>query len=103
MTNWTLRDLANNTYTFPAFALAAFSEVKVWTNSGTNDAANLYWGRNQAVWNNTGDTAIVRGAAPCDAGIKTSSTANATRPPPAALRPASKLAARTSRRPPSPY
>ncbi len=62
MTNWTLRDLANNTYTFPAFTLAGGATVRVWTNSGTNDGANLYWGRAQAVWNNTGDTAILRDA-----------------------------------------
>lgn len=63
MTGWTLRDLANNTYTFPAFTLAAGAEVRVWTGPGINNAANLYWGRGQAVWNNTGgDTAIVRDA-----------------------------------------
>jgi lamin tail-like protein/phospholipase D-like protein len=62
MTSWPLRDLANNTYTFPAFTLPAGAEVKVWTNTGTNDAANLYWGRAQAAWNNTGDTAILRNA-----------------------------------------
>jgi phosphatidylserine/phosphatidylglycerophosphate/cardiolipin synthase-like enzyme len=62
MTGWTLRDLANNTYTFPTFTLAAGATVKVWTNSGTNDSANLYWGRSQAVWNNTGDTAFLRNA-----------------------------------------
>ena len=43
MTNWTLRDLANNTYTFPAFTLAAGAEVRVWTRAGTDDASNLFW------------------------------------------------------------
>jgi len=62
MTNWTLRDLANNTYIFPTFTLSGGATVKVWTNSGTNNGANLYWGRAQAVWNNTGDTAILRDA-----------------------------------------
>ena len=62
MTNWTLSDLANNTYSFPPYILAAGASVKVWTNSGTNDSANLYWGRSQAVWNNTGDTAFLRNA-----------------------------------------
>lgn len=61
MTGWTLRDLANNTYTFPAFTLAAGAEVRVWTGAGPDDGANLYWGRGQAVWNNTGgDAAILR-------------------------------------------
>jgi endonuclease G len=63
MTNWTLRDLANNTYIFPAFSLAAGTDVKVWTKAGANDAGNLYWGRGTAVWNNTGgDTAILQDA-----------------------------------------
>ena len=63
MTGWTLRDLANNAYTFPAFTLGAGAEVRVWTKAGANDAANLYWGRGQAVWNNTGgDAAILRDA-----------------------------------------
>lgn len=64
LTGWTLRDLANNTYTFPSFTLGAGAEVRVWTKAGSNDAANLYWGRGQAVWNNTGgDAAILRDAA----------------------------------------
>jgi len=62
MASWTLRDLANNAYTFPSLTLAAGAEVRVWTKAGTDDAANLYWGRAQAVWNNTGDTAILRDA-----------------------------------------
>jgi hypothetical protein len=62
MTGWTLGDLANHVYTFPAFTLAAGASVKVWTNSGTNDSANLYWGSAQAIWNNTGDTAFLRNA-----------------------------------------
>jgi hypothetical protein len=37
--------------------------VRVWTGRGTNDAENLYWGRRQAVWNNTGDLAILRDVA----------------------------------------
>ncbi|NTU85611.1 MAG: lamin tail domain-containing protein [Chloroflexales bacterium] len=62
MTGWRLSDEANNTYTFPSFTLAAGAEVRVWTRAGTDDAGNLYWGRTQAVWNNTGDTAILRDA-----------------------------------------
>lgn len=63
LAGWTLRDLANNAYTFPSFSLAVEAEVRVWTRTGGNDAANLFWGRTQAVWNNTGDAAILRDAA----------------------------------------
>jgi phosphatidylserine/phosphatidylglycerophosphate/cardiolipin synthase-like enzyme len=62
MSGWTLSDLAGNTFSFPSFTLASGATVKVWTKSGTNDSANLYWGRTQAVWNNTGDTAILQDA-----------------------------------------
>lgn len=62
MTGWTLSDLAGNTYTFPAFALAAGAEVRVWVKPGIDDTANLYWGRASPVWNNSGDTAILRDA-----------------------------------------
>jgi phosphatidylserine/phosphatidylglycerophosphate/cardiolipin synthase-like enzyme len=62
MGGWKLSDLANNTYTFPAFTLAAGAELKVWVKSGTDDAANLYWNRASAVWNNGGDTATLRDA-----------------------------------------
>ncbi len=63
LTGWTLRDQANTTYTFPTFTLAAGAKVTVWVKAGTDDARNLYWGRGQAVWNNTGDTAILSDAA----------------------------------------
>lgn len=63
LSGWTLSDLAGNTYTFPAFTLAAGAEVRVWTKAGTDNAGNLYWGRGTAVWNNSGgDTATLRDA-----------------------------------------
>jgi len=62
MAGWKLSDAANTTYTFPAFTLAAGAQVKVWVKAGTDDAANLYWGRASAVWNNGGDTATLRDA-----------------------------------------
>jgi hypothetical protein len=34
--------------------------AKVWTRAGVNDAENLFWGRRSAVWNNTGDKAVLR-------------------------------------------
>jgi hypothetical protein len=60
LTNWTLSDATGNTFRFPAFTLGGHAEVRVWTNSGTHDVGNLYWGRGQAVWNNDGDTAYLK-------------------------------------------
>jgi len=63
MTGWTLRDLANHTYTFPNFTLGAGASVKVWVKSGSDTATDLYWNSSSAIWNNTGDTAYLRDAA----------------------------------------
>ncbi len=60
MTNWTLRDDASHTFTFPTFTLNAGATVRVWTKSGTNTSTDLYWGSGSAIWNNTGDTAYLR-------------------------------------------
>ncbi len=59
---WTLQDAAQHTYRFAALTLAPGATVKVWTGTGPDDAENLHWGRHQAVWNNTGDIAILRDA-----------------------------------------
>ncbi len=59
LTGWTLRDLRGHTFLFPAFTLLAGAALQVWTGSGSDDAANLYWRRNRAAWNNTGDTALL--------------------------------------------
>lgn len=60
LTGWSLSDRANNNYTFPPFILESGQWVLIWTKAGTNDAQNLYWGRNQAVWNNDGDCAYLK-------------------------------------------
>ncbi len=63
LTGWMLIDEgAKHSYTFPAFTLVGGAEVKLWTKPGVNDANNLYWGLRRPVWNNTGDTAILRDA-----------------------------------------
>nr|MCU0490498.1 lamin tail domain-containing protein [Chloroflexaceae bacterium] len=60
MTGWKLRDDNNkHVYTFPAFTLGAGDDVQLWSKKGENDAANLYWGNWGAIWNNTGDTALL--------------------------------------------
>ena len=66
LAGWTLRDIAPkrpHVFTFPSFSLPASGHVRVWTKSGPRDAANLFWKRRAPVWNNPGDTAILRDAA----------------------------------------
>ena len=60
--NWTLRDEANHIYQFPAFTLAPGAAVRVWTKVGSDTSTELYWGFGSAIWNNTGDTAVLRDA-----------------------------------------
>jgi hypothetical protein len=60
LAGWTLRDAdGKHSYTFPSFTLPAGGEVRLWSSSGADDQANLFWGNRGAVWNNTGDTAIL--------------------------------------------
>lgn len=60
MTGWRLEDEgAKHTYIFPTFTLAPGAEVRLWSLSGVDDAANLYWGHRQPIWNDTGDTATL--------------------------------------------
>lgn len=48
---------AKHTYTFGAFTLGAKKSVTLHTGSGKNNSANVYWGQDNYVWNNDGDTA----------------------------------------------
>ncbi len=57
----TLADAAGATYTFPdGTTLAPGDQVTVHTGSGDDTVTDLYWRRGRAVWNNDGDTVIVR-------------------------------------------
>jgi UDP-2,3-diacylglucosamine pyrophosphatase LpxH len=68
MTGWALQDTLQHrqrapyTFKFRRFILAAGNFVRVHTGSGINDADDLHWGRGRAVWNNTGDTAVLSDA-----------------------------------------
>jgi hypothetical protein len=57
---WTVRDAANHVYTFSTFTLAAGKSITVRTGKGTNSSTYRYWSRKGAIWNNGGDTAILR-------------------------------------------
>jgi parallel beta-helix repeat protein len=60
--NWKIQDttkqnLKLHTFTFGIFTLAPGATVTVHTLNGTNSSTDLYWGLNEEVWNNDGDTA----------------------------------------------
>jgi|AntDeeMinimDraft_5_1070356.scaffolds.fasta_scaffold00071_6 micrococcal nuclease len=60
---WTLRDDANHEYAFPdGFELAPGATVTIYTGSGTDTDASLYWGSNAPIWNNDGDVVYVETA-----------------------------------------
>jgi hypothetical protein len=62
LTGWSLRDSADHArrYVFPARTLAPGETLRLWSGRGSDDALNLFWGRDQAVWNNRGgDTAVL--------------------------------------------
>lgn len=55
---WTISDLGNHTFTFPnAFTLKKGESARVYTDGGA-----LSFGSKNAVWNNEGDEAMLRGA-----------------------------------------
>lgn len=62
LTNWSLCDAQNNCYVFPSFTLGLGAKVWVWTRTGVNDSDDLFWGRSDPVWDNSGDMATLRNA-----------------------------------------
>lgn len=60
---WVLADAAGHSCAFPdGFTLASGARVTVYTGDGTDNATSRYWGADGAVWNNGGDTVVVRTA-----------------------------------------
>lgn len=63
LSGWSLADIAGHIYVFPAgFTLAPVARVTVYTGQGDDHATDRYRDANGAVWNNDGDTAVVRTA-----------------------------------------
>jgi hypothetical protein len=61
---WTVRDAAGHVYTFTStYRLGSKGAVYVHTGKGTNSGAHRYWGRTGYIWNDGGDTAVLRTAA----------------------------------------
>lgn len=62
LTGWVIRDAQGKAYKFPSFVLPAGGTVTLHTGRGTNSRTDLYWGQDNYVWNNSGDTAGLRNA-----------------------------------------
>jgi hypothetical protein len=61
---WLIRDKANHRHRVPAgFTLRPGRYVRLHTGTGRNDANDLFWKRGWYVWNNDGDTAVVKNRA----------------------------------------
>jgi hypothetical protein len=61
---WTVRDAGNHVYTFGStYRLGKGGSVYLHTGKGTNSTAHRYWGRTGYIWNDGGDTAVLRTAA----------------------------------------
>ncbi|NHI20737.1 lamin tail domain-containing protein [Phycicoccus endophyticus] len=63
LTGWTLRDRTGHTFRFPAFTLRAGRSVLVHSGKGRATAKDRYFGLTWYVWNNTGDTAVLKNRA----------------------------------------
>lgn len=60
LTGWKIRDRGGNQYRFPKFVLRPGKSVKVHTGRGRNTATDLYWRKDNFIWNNSGDKAILK-------------------------------------------
>ncbi|MBC8443373.1 lamin tail domain-containing protein [PVC group bacterium] len=59
---WTVSDEANHRYLCPRFILPAKGKVTLRTGLGKNTADELFWGNRGPIWNNDGDTILIRDA-----------------------------------------
>ncbi|WP_049894632.1 MBL fold metallo-hydrolase [Halogranum rubrum] len=61
LSGWELADTAGHSYTIPeGNVLEAGDRITIYTGSGTDTETELYWGQSTPVWNNNGDTVILR-------------------------------------------
>ncbi|GAB7093924.1 lamin tail domain-containing protein [Halolamina litorea] len=61
LSGWELADAADHTYTIPeGTVLEPGDRITIYTGSGTDTETELYWGQSSPVWNNGGDTIILR-------------------------------------------
>ncbi len=59
LAGWSLRDIARHRLPLPDVDLDPGSDLRVYTKGGTASAGAVFLGRRRAVWNNSGDTALL--------------------------------------------
>lgn len=59
VTNWILSDSQANTYTFPEQLLFPGEEIVIYTRSGTSTGDVRFWGRDESVWEEGEEFAIL--------------------------------------------
>lgn len=58
---WTLSDTSQSTlYTFPAVYLEPGETITLFSGAGTLNKTALFMGKNEPVWSNEGDLAIIK-------------------------------------------
>ena len=63
LSGWVVEDDADHDYTVPdGFTLDPGAEVTLYTGQGEDSDSELYWGQENPVWNNAGDTVHVTNA-----------------------------------------
>ncbi|WP_264783225.1 lamin tail domain-containing protein [Haladaptatus sp. T7] len=63
LSGWTVSDDGGHTYRVPSgVTLAGGETLTLYTGSGSDSASELHWNADAAVWNNGGDTVVVRDA-----------------------------------------
>lgn len=61
LSQWTIEDGSGIKYTFPNnFSIQPNQNVTVHSGSGENTETDLYWGSDRPIWNNGGDTIILK-------------------------------------------
>ncbi|MFP4655856.1 MAG: lamin tail domain-containing protein [Methanohalobium sp.] len=59
LNSWVIEDEANHAYEFTDFSLGPDNTVILYTDEGTDNEDELYWGSGRPIWNNDGDTAYL--------------------------------------------
>lgn len=62
LTGWILSDAAGNSFSFPELMLFPDAQITLYTRSGTHTPDTLFWGKDQAVWQD-GDVLTLADAA----------------------------------------